>query len=404
MSRKGRLLVAASLLSSHVPHVAAIVFPSNHESYKFDYLSYYAWSKGVAPSGPTKRDENDTVPLIITNSCPETVWPGIRTQNGDGPETSGFELPSGETRDLKVGPTWQGRVWGRTNCTADGETATCSTGDCFGKLECDYGGEVPVTLAEFNLAGGVAGNQCFYDISLVDGYNLPVGIVYHPTSNTTWIPPNLVNPICIATPGYLMTPNRTGLSYTNSSYPMPYDTLQTNEGISNWCPWDLQVFPPEKPGDGVYPYPDDDVQRPVFDPCKSACAANNQPMDCCTGEYNDPTTCGPSEYSKSAKAMCPDAYSYAFDDQTSTFIIPSGGGWEVVFCPEGRSTNILETFGQELHQIAESGHVSDEVRLKTMDIGYIESVRSGAAGLKTRTDLLAPGVVVMMGAVLFLLS
>lgn len=98
-----------------------------------------------------------------------------------------------------------------------------------------------MTLAEFNLAGGVNGNQCFYDISLVDGYNLPVGIVHHPASNTSAIPPNLVNPVCIATPGYLGPPNRTGLFYTNSSFPMPYETGQTNEGVANWCPWDLQA-------------------------------------------------------------------------------------------------------------------------------------------------------------------
>ena len=33
----------------------------------------------------------------------------------------------------------------------------------------------------------------------------------------------------------------------------------------------------------------------------------------------------------------------AYDDQTSTFVIPAGGGFEVVFCPPGRSTNILTT-------------------------------------------------------------
>ena len=48
----------------------------------------------------------------------------------------------------------------------------------------------------------------------------------------------------------------------------------------------------------------------------------------------------------------------AFDDATSTFIIPSGAGFEVIFCPGGRSTNILEIYTEKLHQIAESGHVS----------------------------------------------
>lgn len=252
-------------------------------------------------------------------------------------------------------------------------------------------GAVPVTLAEFTLAGGVTGKQTFYDISLVDGYNLPLAIVYHPAANTSNIPPNLVNCACIATPGYLMEPNRTGLHYTNSSYPMPYEKTQTNAGIGSWCPWDLQAFPPEKPGDGVFPYPDDNVERPIFDPCKSACAASNAPEDCCTGKYNDPNVCKGSDYSRSAKAMCPDAYSFAFDDQSSTFIIPSGGGWEVVFCPLGRSTNILTTFGEQLQQIASSGQVTEQVKMAAMNLTYIESKpnRAGAGNVQTSGLLVA---------------
>jgi len=69
--------------------------------------------------------------------------------------------------------------------------------------------------------------------------------------------------------------------------------------------------------------------------------------------------------------MCPDAYSYAFDDQTSTFIIPQGGGFEVVFCPAGRSTTILDTFGDELRQIAQSGHVSRELMSTARDGTYV---------------------------------
>lgn len=57
--------------------------------------------------------------------------------------------------------------------------------------------------------------------------------------------------------------------------------------------------------------------------------------------------------------MCPDAYSYAFDDQSSTFIIPSGAGFEVVFCPRGRSTTILRRFGEELTLLGQMGMKSE---------------------------------------------
>lgn len=200
--------------------------------------------------------------------------------------------------------------------------------------------------------GGYEDTQTFYDISLVDGYNIPLGIVYLPRDNTTWIPPNLTNCACIASAGFLSEPARSGLAYTNVTYPVPYEAHQTNAGVANWCPWDLQEYPPSKPGDGIYPYPDDNIQRPVFDPCLSACSATRNPADCCTDEYNNANVCQPSYYSRQAKAVCPDAYSYAFDDQTSTFIIPTGGGWQIVFCPAGRSTNILQVFGAEMRALA----------------------------------------------------
>ena len=47
----------------------------------------------------------------------------------------------------------------------------------------------------------------------------------------------------------------------------------------------------------------------------------------------------------------------AFDDQTSTFIIPAGAGFEIIFCPGGRSTNILATEKQQLDELSQQGHV-----------------------------------------------
>ncbi|KAK3363279.1 thaumatin family-domain-containing protein [Lasiosphaeria hispida] len=332
------------------------------------------------------------VPLIVTNACPEDIWPGIGTQNGIGPGTGGFALGAGSSRRMYVSPDWQGRVWGRTNCSfnadgtgpsnlngVNGNGASCLTGDCFGRLDCEFTGQVPTTLAEFNLIGGMDGKQTFYDISLVDGYNLPLAIIYVPAKNTTWIPPNLTNCACIASSGYLDEPARSGLAYTNASYPMPYEAAQTNSGVANWCPWDLQEYPPSKPGDGIYPYPDDNIQRPIFDPCLSACASTNSPQDCCTGDYNGPDVCKPSLYSEQAKMVCPDAYSYAFDDQTSTFIIPTGGGWEVVFCPRGRSTNILEMFGDQLRSLASGGLITKEMFDVITNGTYLESGRPNNA-------------------------
>ena len=99
---------------------------------------------------PPKRQLRDLepagdVPLKITNLCPGTIWPAIFTAEGIGPGTGGFELLQENTVDLYVSSTWNGRIWGRTNCSfiEDGTRPSnlnggmaCSTGDCGGVLNC----------------------------------------------------------------------------------------------------------------------------------------------------------------------------------------------------------------------------------------------------------------------------
>ncbi|CAO2652396.1 Nn.00g006790.m01.CDS01 [Neocucurbitaria sp. VM-36] len=361
-----------------------------------------------------QRRKEDITPLLVTNHCPENVWPGVSTQSGEGPRENGFKLEPGETKNQTVSEDWQGRVWGRTNCSfnadgsgpAEGRGKACYSGDCNGILNCRVGGDVPVSLAEFTLDAG--DGHTYYDISLVDGYNIPMAIVLQPLENVTLddIPPNLTNPSCqgtdglLAKQGYDPYPEYPDFLRTNTSYPLPFEGEVDEEKISKWCPWDLQQSPPDKPGDGVYPYPDDNIQRPQFNPCFSACSKNNKPEDCCTGEYNSASKCRPGEYSKNVKAVCPDAYSFAFDDQTSTFIIPSGAGFEVVFCPGARSTNILDTSMDEMLQLAQSGRVDHQAALALKRSRKEMFRRSASVVFQVdRTLLTAAFVLALMGMV-----
>lgn len=95
--------------------------------------------KRVPPAkrGPPE-DGEDKVPLVVTNKCEATIWPGLATQAGTGPGTGGFELEPGKNKTMWVGSNWQGRIWGRTNCTVNGESCACKTGDCFAKLNCEF--------------------------------------------------------------------------------------------------------------------------------------------------------------------------------------------------------------------------------------------------------------------------
>lgn len=108
---------------------------------------HYDPTRAVHRGPPTKRD--GSIPLIIENRCAEDLWPGIGTQAGTGPGEGGFLLKAGDTRSLSVSDDWQGRIWGRTNCSFnmegtrasnlnghDGGGAACITGDCGGVLDC----------------------------------------------------------------------------------------------------------------------------------------------------------------------------------------------------------------------------------------------------------------------------
>jgi hypothetical protein len=79
-------------------------------------------------------------------------------------------------RTVSIPDGWGGRFWARTGCNFDANgQGRCATGDCGNKLQCNgAGGIPPVTLAEITLNG--AGGLDFYDVSLVDGFNVPARV------------------------------------------------------------------------------------------------------------------------------------------------------------------------------------------------------------------------------------
>ncbi|XP_020594943.1 thaumatin-like protein 1, partial [Phalaenopsis equestris] len=228
--------------------------------------------------------------FTLTNNCGYTVWPGILSGAGTPPlSITGFVLNSGQSRSLDIPPSWSGRLWGRTYCSTNESTSSfsCLTGDCnSGQLECSgSGASPPATLAEFTLDG--SGARDFFDVSLVDGYNLPI----------------LVSPIsAVSSSGYNCT--STGCLVD----------------LNGLCPSNLKV---------------DSGGRSVA--CKSACEAFGKPEFCCSGAYGSPNTCKPSSYSQIFKNACPRAYSYAYDDATSTFTCPTGVNYIITFCPNTSS-------------------------------------------------------------------
>jgi hypothetical protein len=117
---------------------------------------------------------------------------------------------------------------------------------------------------------------------------------------------------------------------TSSKTPLPFESDVSASTVSNWCPSDLKVR-------------DAQGGSTVFNPCISACEQYKVGIYCCTGKYGSAKKCHANYYAIKAKEVCPDAYSYAFDDASSTFTAPTGSGFEIIFCPGGRSTVIQKT-------------------------------------------------------------
>ncbi|CAH8358430.1 unnamed protein product [Eruca vesicaria subsp. sativa] len=226
--------------------------------------------------------------FTVVNQCNNTVWPGLLSgASKTAPlPTTGFSLNSSESRVISIPAFWSGRIWARTLCNQNATTGkfTCVTGDCgSSQIECSgAGGIPPATLAEFTLNG--AGNLDFYDVSLVDGYNVPMTIVPHGGASGVGK--------CMAT----------GCA----------------ADLNGACPAQLKVTLEDADGVAVA--------------CKSACEAFGTPEYCCTGAFGTPDTCKASEYAGFFKKACHTAYSYAYDDGTSTFTC-SGADYVITFCP-----------------------------------------------------------------------
>ncbi|XP_057738037.1 pathogenesis-related thaumatin-like protein 3.5 [Arachis stenosperma] len=226
--------------------------------------------------------------VTIVNYCKETVWPGITpSENFSG---DGFTLKPGQSAVYTAPAGWSGRIWARTGCDFDKNgNGDCQTGGCGGNINCTGPGTPPSTIAEFTLGDG---KPDFYDVSLVDGFNLPIAV---------------------------KAVNGSG----NCS------TAGCDGDLRNNCPSQLTV----KKNDKVIA-------------CRSACDVFNTDEYCCRGIYEDPAMCSSSNYSKIFKQVCPVAYSFARDDPTSVMTC-TGADFIVTFCGS-RNQTVCSYHGKQL--------------------------------------------------------
>lgn len=258
-----------SFFSLTYTHTHTLTTQSTNILTKFAFLFLSTVSKNGASAAT----------MTFSNKCSYPVWPGIQPSAGKPIlARGGFHLASNQAHTLQLPALWSGRVWARHGCAFNSAgRGRCATGDCGGALFCEgVGGVPPTTLAEITLGA----EQDFYDVSLVDGYNIPIAIT----------------PIA----------GRRKCGYAGCV-----------RDLNAMCPVGLQVR-------------SRDNGRVVA--CKSACAAFNSPRYCCTGSYGSPRACRPTAYSRIFKSACPKAYSYAYDDPTS-LLTCSKANYLVTFCP-----------------------------------------------------------------------
>jgi hypothetical protein len=211
--------------------------------------------------------------LTMVNRLDQTIWPAIAADPKHPISATGWVLAPGASLSILVPDHWDVRMWARTGCSfgASG-VGSCTSGGC-GRLECgSTWGEFPSTLAEFDL--NAWNGMDFYDVSLVEGDNLPM-----------WVN-----------------------SYGGTST----DRLDANGCSAAGCTSDANPTCPAKL---------QRVRAGKVVACLSACLVFNTAQTCCTGAYAARSACVPSTWPIDSAAVFkkaePFAYSYVDDDATS---------------------------------------------------------------------------------------
>lgn len=247
---------------------------------------------------------NHTTRLSITNQCEFPVWMATIPNAKIAPLSDRtVKLSKGQSHDYSIPNNgWAGRFWPKVGCDSNGKN--CAAGEAI--PPCPPSGCQPPadTKVEINFPNLNSREPAWYNISLVDGYSLPIEIK----------PRGEKSGSCITT--------KCNLSLAEC----PRNETQ---GLG-----DLRVI---KNGKAVQ--------------CLSPCKKWNYPSPfglgkpeteapgvdlCCP--YNDVERCrkgivAQTNFVQTVHKACPTAYSYAYDDQAGLHNCPTQKSFDVTLCP-----------------------------------------------------------------------
>jgi thaumatin family protein len=253
--------------------------------------------RAATPSGPPAAGSapgRATSPAVVApagsrvvtfvNRVSQTIWVAASPDAAHPLAATGWVLPAGQSVSIVVPDHYNGRFWGRTGCVFSGGHGHCQTGDCNGLFQCTGYGSIPATLAEYNLNS--FDGLDFYDVSMVDGSNLPMWINITKGGTTDRV-------------------STTGCVAAGCTTPVD-------------CPAALQI---KTAGTVVA--------------CQSACARFNTDQYCCRGAWASRSACNPAQwpvdYAAVFKKAEPYAYSYSDDDATSTYTCTGECDYRITF-------------------------------------------------------------------------
>jgi Thaumatin family len=224
--------------------------------------------------------------VTFVNKTRQTIWVAAAPNPSTPLAATGWVLPAGHSVTIRTPNNLNTRFWGRTGCVFRHGVGHCQTGDCGGLFHCKGWGQIPATLAEVNFDAWESLD--FYDVSMVDGSNLPMYINITKSSGGT------------------------------------KDKISKNGCVKAGCTKPVHC-----------PSALDVKVHGAVVACISACARFGTDQYCCRGKWSSRAACDPAkwpvDYAAVFKRAEPYAYSYVDDDATSVFTCKGVCDYRITF-------------------------------------------------------------------------